>query len=423
MINFKKLVESAKRYPDDVLGTAQKRVDPETREVYTVRSGGTLRESLLANDIRANNLDLGALFAEVFGWHAFGACRSQGQLAGAAALALMHESRRLEEAAGGAVSSDVFLNITQQFAYSTVLAAYDIPSRIFVSKIPSRPSKFKMERVPGISHVGDGNQVVDEGKPFPEVGPSEDWIDTPETKKRGMIARATKEAVFFDQTGIFLERLGYLGEWLGVNDEKRAITCVVDAGETQTQQYRYRWRGNVINTYGLNSGNHTWTNLVTSNTLTTYANIQTAWQTLVQILDPFTGEPQNVDIRHICVPPALAFAVPFALKGMVKKQAPGYATSGNPIGTEIENPTQDIIGNIEILTSQLFRQISGSDTNWFIGDLSKAFEQLENWPLTVTTLGGGSQPDFDADIIFQTKVSKRSTFNTKQPRKMVQCTP
>jgi hypothetical protein len=60
--------------------------------------------------------------------------------------------------------------------------------------------------------------------------------------------------------------------------------------------------------------------------------------------------------------------------------------------------------------------------NWFLGDIGASFEQIENWPMTVTTLGAGSQLEFDADVIFQAKVSKRSTFNTIQPRKMVKNT-
>ena len=172
-----------------------------------------------------------------------------------------------------------------------------------------------------------------------------------------------------------------------------------------------------------NSGTHTWTNLQTSNALSTYANIQAAWQLLVQILDPYTGEPQNVTIKHVVVPPALAFTVPFALRGMVKRTAPGYATSGNPTSSEIANPVGDIIGNIETVSSQLFRSISGSDSTWFLGDIGAAFEQIEDaWPLTVATLGAGSQREFDTDTVFQCKVSKRSTFNTKQPRKMIQNT-
>jgi hypothetical protein len=423
-LDYKKLVEGAKKHPDQVLGAVNE--GRSLKEGRVVRDGGAIAATLKDQAYRPEHLDLGRLFVECYGWRNFERCRTD--LEGCARLAnKIMESARLEEKrveeAGGASTSDAFLNITQQFAYTKILDAYDIPSRVFLSKIPSRPSKFKFERVPGISQVGDENLTVGEGQDYPEVGPTEDWIDTPETRKRGMVARATKEVVFFDQTGQFLNRLGFLGDWLGVNDEKRAIICIVDAGETNQYQYQYTWRNNKISTYGANTGTHTWDNLQTGNSLVTYANVQAAWQLLVQILDPYTGEPQNVNIKHICVPPALAFAVPFALKGMTKKTAPGYATSGNPLGTEIPNPTGDIIGNIETLSSQLFRVESGSDTNWFIGDIGAAFEQIENWPMTVATLGGGSQIDFDRDVIFQAKVSKRSTFNTVQPRRMVKCTP
>ncbi len=378
-----------------------------------------LGAALAARTIRTHELDLGNLFIECFGYSNFAHCRANTQDCASRAHDVLNRAR-LEEAAG-ANSTAAFLNITQQFAYNEVLQAYDIPARVFVNAIPSRPSKFKTERLPGISHIGDEVNVVEEGKPYPEVGVSEDWTDTPETKKRGMVARATKEAVFFDQTGEFLNRLGFLGEWMGVNDEKRAIDCIIDAGETANNQYRYKWRNTAIATYGDNSGTHTWDNLANGLTLTDFNSINTAWQVLVGITDPYTGEPQNVNIKHICVPPALAFTVPFALKGMVKRTAPGYATSGNPTSTEINNPTGDIVGGIQTVTSQLFRTRTGSDTTWFIGDIGRAFEQIENWPLTVTAIGAGSQLEFDNDVIFQSKVSKRSTFSTRQPRAMVKC--
>ncbi|AMV27556.1 hypothetical protein VT84_24355 [Gemmata sp. SH-PL17] len=398
-MNHKKLVESVKAHGPEALAG--------------------LNGALAAKALRPHELDLGALFIECFGYSNFSHCRQH--LGDCASRAHDVMTRARVEEAAGANSTAAFLNITQQFAYSAVLEAYDVPSRVFVNAIPTRPSKFKSERLPGITHIGDEVAVVEEGKPYPEVGVSEDWTDTPETKKRGMVARATKEAVFFDQTGEFMNRLSFLGEWLGVNDEKRAIDCVIDAGETANNQYRYKWRNTSIPTYGDNSGTHTWDNLANGLTLTDFNSINTAWQVLVGITDPYTGEPQNVTIKHICVPPALAFTVPFALKGMVKRTAPGYATSGNPTGTEIDNPVGDIVGNLQVLTSQLFRNRSGSDTAWFMGDVGRAFEQIENWPLTVTAIGAGSQLEFDNDIIFQSKVSKRSTFSTRQPRAMVKC--
>lgn len=363
-----------------------------------------LTESLKVKTILTRDLDLGRLFVECFGYGAFTDCRENRTTS---------VTRTME--AAGAVSADAFLNITQQFAYSALLEAYDVPERVFSKIIPNTPSKFKWERRPGVSHIGDEALVVDEGNEFPLVGVSEDWIDTAETRQRGLRVAVTKRAVFFDQTGLVLERCRLVGDWLGVNKEKRAITCVVDAGETDQAQYRYNWRNTRYSTYQTASP---WINSIT-NAMSDYTTIEKAWQTLVQITDPFTGEPQNVNIKHIVVPPALITNVPFALKGMVKRTAPGYATSGNPTGTEIPNPMGDIIGNIQTVSSQLLRSISGSDVNWWLGDLSAAFEYMENWPLQVLSLGSGSHDEFHRDIVAQFRADEMGTFNTKQPRKVV----
>ncbi len=387
-VSYKKLVESVKAHGN--------------------RAIVGLRQALQERAIVANDLDLGKLFVECFGWHQFSSCRDNKT-----------QTTRVMEAAG-AVSSDAFLNITQQFAYSTILQAYDIPERPFSKLIPSRPSKFKWERVPGVSHVGDNALVVDEGKEFPIAGVAEDWIDTPETRKRGLRIPITKEAIFFDQTGLVLERCRQVGDWLGVNKEKRAITCVVDSGETDQAQYRYNWRNTKYATYQTSTP---WINQIGSNAMSDYTTIEKAWQTLVQIVDPYTNEPQNVTIRHIVVPPALIANVPFALKGMVKRVAPGYALSGNPTLTEVPNPMGDIIGNIQTVSSQLLRSISGSDTHWWLGDLSAAFEYVENWPLQVLNLSTGSHDEFHRDIVAQFRADERGTFNTKQPRKVVLSTP
>jgi len=383
-----KIVEDYKKYP------------AETQE--------GLKNALKEKAITANDFSIQELFVECYGY---------GELR-RARVAQEIDLRKLSEAAG-AVTSDAFQNITLQYAYQAVLDAYDVPERVFSRIIPTRPSVFKWERVPGITNIGDTAQTVEEGKDYPEVGVGEDWIDTPETKKRGFIIPVTRETILFDQTREVISRCDKAGEWLEVNEEKKAVACVVDSGETKDNQYQYRWRNNQVATYGASSGFHNWVNLLTATPLGDYTTIQKAWQLLVQILDPYTGEPQNVSIKDIVVPPALAFQVPFALKGMVKRTAPGYATSGNPTQTGIDNPVGDIIGQIRTLSTQLLRVASGDDTTWYIGDIAAAFEQIENWPLQVTNIGAGNLDEFKRDVVFQIKASKRATFVTKNPRKMV----
>ena len=60
---------------------------------------------------------------------------------------------------------------------------------------------------------------------------------------------------------------------------------------------------------------------------------------------------------------------------------------------------------------------------WWVGDIAKMMEYVENWPLTVLQLGSGSQDEFTRDIVQQFRVSERGTFSVKQPRAGVKNTP
>lgn len=397
--------------------------DPE-RTVEARRNAEAAAKEVMADPSRRAGFDLGKLWAEVFGWNEFQACRADQS----------RSATKVMEAAGG-VSSDVFLTITQQFIFSTVIDKYELPEFVFSRRIPTRQSPFRYERVPGVSNIGDEALVVGEGKEFPLASPTEDYRETPDTQKRGMRIPITKEAIFFDRTGLVVQRCSELGEWLGLNKEKRAIDAFIDAGETDTFQYRYRWRGVstnaqivAIQTYGDNSGDHNWDNLSASTPLTDYESINTAWKLLLAMVDPYTGEPigDMLQPKDIVFPPSLVFKQPFSVGGEVKRMNPGYATSGNPNQTALENPVGKIVGNLTPLWSQLLqaRMTAASipaDT-WWLGSIDKMLEYVENWPIQVLQLGSGSQDEFTHDIVQQFRVSERGTFATKQPRATVKCT-
>ncbi len=116
---------------------------------------------------------------------------------------------RLFEA--GAVQYSDFSNITGQIIYNQILAAYEQEDFAFTKMIPTTPTPFNGERIAGIGDIGNEAEVVPESKPYPTVGVNEDWIDTPVTTKRGMILPLTKEAAFFDRTGVLLQRANKVG--------------------------------------------------------------------------------------------------------------------------------------------------------------------------------------------------------------------
>ena len=98
--------------------------------------------------------------------------------------------------------------------------------------MPNVPTRLNGERIPGIALPRDpGEDVtkIKEGEPFRSVGFSEEYIETPATDKHGVIIPVTKEAVFFDRTGLVLERAKTVGELLGLQKEKRLLGLVMGA--------------------------------------------------------------------------------------------------------------------------------------------------------------------------------------------------
>ncbi len=117
---------------------------------------------------------------------------------------------------------------------------------MFSSLVQTIPTQFNGEKIPGIGRLGDVAEPMSEGTAYPQVGLSEDWIETPETTKRGFIVPVTKEAIFFDRTNLLLQRAAEVGEFLGLDKEKRVIDCVIDEN---VADHRYNWKGTTYATY------------------------------------------------------------------------------------------------------------------------------------------------------------------------------
>ena len=141
----------------------------------------------------------------------------------------------------------------------------------------------QLERLSGVSELGDAAQVVNEGKPYPTAGVNEDWVDLPRMLKRGFIVPVTKEALFFDQTAQVLRNSSDLGRSFGINKEKRAIDCVIDENTTA---HRYKWRDATYATY---QGTTPWINIKTGNALVDWTDIDAVEQLFANMTDPNTG--------------------------------------------------------------------------------------------------------------------------------------
>ncbi len=321
----------------------------------------------------------------------------------------------------GAVSLASFSNITGQIIYSRMLDAYQSEDFVFTNLVPTVPTSFSGERIPGISGLGDQAQIVDEGKAYPLVGVTEDYIDTPQTTKRGLIVPVTKEAIFFDRTNLILDRASKVGESLGINKEKRIIDVITDGDNSGSTAGRYNWKGTIYGTYQTSTP---WINQKGSNGLTDWTNIDAALLVASQIVDPNTGEPILLTGSDLVVCPQLVATASRILHAtQVDMRSGGYAATGNLTGTYSPSPILNIPGysppSYNIRTSRLLAARMTTKTSWFLGDLRKAFAYMQNWPITVVQAPANNPKEFDQDIVAQFKASERGATATTDPRYMV----
>ncbi len=368
-----------------------------------------LADGLKQKHIRTDEFNATELFIECFGYDRFKAYRASESYTTAEVL---------REA--GPVMTTSFQNISQQFLAATFMEAYSIPERVFMGLIPTRKTNRKYERIAGVTHAGDEADIVEEGKSYPLVGVGEDWVDTPEVRKRGMMAQITKETITFDETGLVVDRVRMLGDWLGLNQEKRAIDCIIDGNTTA---HRYNWQGTVYASYV----DSPWDNLVASNALADETDIDNAYLALAAIEDPVTSEPQEVTVRHLVAPMGLYNKALYALAPQIRATLPGFATSADPKQAMINNPVLAKIGGPpQVISTQLLNKrltaASIATTTWFMGDITAYAEWQEVWPTTFATFGAMGQLEFQQDIVQQFKASQMGSYRVKNPRKMTKNT-
>lgn len=335
-------------------------------------------------------------------------------------LAPGNESLLLES--GGAVDTTQFANITGQIVYNRVMEASQQDDFVFSRLIPTIPTQFSGERIAGISGIGDESESVAEGALYPLAGVNEDYIDTPQTTKRGVIVPVTKEAIFFDRTGLVLRRAAQVGEWLGYNKEVRLVNAVIDENVTA---HRYKWRGTTIATYDNNSGTHSWDNLQSSTSLVDHTDIDACEQLLAAMTDPNTGTPMAMMADTLICSPSLRATAHIALNAtMVALQAGGFATSGNLYQTSGASPLgkTPYSGSYQIVSSRILHAQLGTKTTWFLGKPTAAFAYMENWGIQVSQAPSNSEAEFTQDIVLRFKASERGAVATIEPRYMVKAT-
>ncbi len=312
----------------------------------------------------------------------------------------------LEDAAY--VSTTAFTNITGQIVYSKVMENWNRPDFIGDQLVETIPTQFDGEKIPGVGLIGDKAAIVPEGKPYPMAGLAEQWVDTPQTIKRGLIVGVTKEAVFFDRTSLVLRNAGEVAETIRISKEKRILDGALGISTL------YRRNGAAASaTYG----DSPFDNLAATNALVDYTDIENANLLFDGMTDPITGEPIMVSPDTLIYPTALDMTARRIVNGT-------HVEQGTYNGTPVTRSPNPLSGRYQfnLLTSPYVKNRTSSSTTWFIGQPKKAFAYMENWGVTVTQAPSNSEAEFSNDVVSRFKVSERGAFAVLEPRYMVKCT-
>ena len=147
----------------------------------------------------------------------------------------------LQEAMG-AVDATAFVGVQGQILINRLLQMYEQEDFVTSKMITPTPTVLNGERIPGVARPGDPGEdvtLVREGQEYNTVGFGEEYVETPMTTKHGEIIAITREAVFFDRTGMVLQRAALVGEILGLSKEKRLLQTIIGA----VNSYREKRKG------------------------------------------------------------------------------------------------------------------------------------------------------------------------------------
>jgi hypothetical protein len=227
-----------------------------------------------------------------------------------------------------------------------------------------------------------------------------------------MILPVTKEAIFFDRTHLLLSRAAEVGEFLGLNKEKRILDCLIDGNTTA---HRYKWKGTVYATYQAAAP---WINVKSANALVDWTDVDAAEQLLANMADPNTGEPILVDADVLLVAPELVHTARRIVNATEIAQVDNQAAAST-VRTVAPNSVSPYgIESSRILRSRL--SAAGQPTStWYLGNFRKAFAYMENWPLTVSQAASNGEAEFTQDIVVRYKASERGAAATIEPRYVI----
>lgn len=335
--------------------------------------------------------------------------------------------RTLQEAA---IDPTAFVNIntfnlaTAGLINAEIMDRFNQPQfigRNLVRIVPTKMNGQKLiavARMPTVSKAAKGRLP---GEAHGEIGFSEAYQTTPETVEQALKCKVTREAVFFDLTDQVLEEAGMVGHELAYGQEKDIADCVL--GVTNS----YNRNGTSYNTYQTASP---WVN-DQSNPFSDFQDIDDSRQLFVGMTDPESGKEILVEANTIlCMPAkevlfrAKLYAPNVQIGTQLNSNFPSVwtQTANNPI-TSIQNYTlataSAIWFNRATASDGLALSAANAKEYWFNGDFQKAFQWMENWPMTPWMASADELVMKDQGLIAVYGANYRGVAYSREPRYVV----
>ena len=318
-----------------------------------------------------------------------------------------------------AVSASLFTAITGQLLVNEIKEKFKLASFIgdsLATTIPVTNGNLGTQKVPYLSDVRDIGERLEEGEPYPQTQFAGQYITYPGVEKHGRICAVTMEAIYSDLTTQILDSARSVGTYLALTKEYKILQVIL--GVTNN----HSWNGTSYNTY-LTTG--AWINKLTSFSLTDWTSINSLEQLFVNMVDPVTGYPILVEPKQMLVMPALKYQARSVINATeVRRNNPGYATSGAPIQNVSDNPLDrdyQIMTSPHALKALTDSGVSASNANTrvYLGDFQKAFVWREAKPLTVVEAPPLNPLEFNQDIALAVKASWMGVAGVRDPRYVV----
>lgn len=387
-------------------------MDRHLSEALTPRADGT-------RDLKPSDFDFSEIAEATMGREFIHACKPIGENSDVTRILKIKEE-------SDALDSTAFLNITQRVISQQIMDAFLTESSIAASLVDLETNvRNKNERRAGITSLGDVGEGVNEGMSYPRQTVAEKWQDFGDNRKRGLIVPITKECLFFvNQSGEILRQAARVGEWLGVNKDKRIWNVILGI----TNNFNYL--GTAYNTYNAvaqTAGTPAQT-IVPANIhpypLNDWTDIDNAERWFDNMVDPDNGEAIEIGGQTLIVmPPNWANARRILNATTVwhgeldtnQRGAIANTVGDNPLAGYTLAPKSRRAYQLLVATNDF----GCPGEVWLLGNFKKAFVYRENWPVQVMQAPLNSQAEFEQDIVVQYKGSERGGCWVKRPHYVV----